>query len=221
MLTRLNSYLEARSGRAGRIVAALVVVIILMSAAMLYQWLDVGGMFDPPYPSEVTPLTLADDGIVWTASFDPSKSTNYTFMRWHWFKETAGSGFGFELPLANLTSQHMLSSGTQVSADVLYATITDILGDGEFNTGDKILFNGDPGSEFPVEGTIYRLALVYIGWTGEWEDEYFIGNFDNVYWGEYSCAVESGNFYSWRSNDLSAGFPWWYGDKWIYDPSPF
>ena len=65
MLSRLNSYLEARAGRAGRIVAALIVVIVLMSAAMLYQWLDVGDMFDPPYPSEATPLSLDGNNVLW------------------------------------------------------------------------------------------------------------------------------------------------------------
>lgn len=185
------------------------IALMLSLATILAQALDLGQYSEPPYPSEDTPLALAENGIVWTGSEELFNPTNYTFMRWHW--ECGGSGF--DRPLANLTAQEMLSSGTQASVDVPLATITDILGDGEFNVGDQILFRGyGTFQEFPMERTIYRIALIYIGWDGL--------NFNMKYWGEYSCAVVDGKFYSWRSYELSAGLPWWYEDQWNFDPSP-
>jgi ribosomal protein L40E len=216
---RLGTYLQDNPRSGPRIIFILSVVLMLALVTILAQALDLGQYFEPPYPSEETPLTLAENGIVWTAASDPHYvSTNYSLMRWHWSNQFSG----FDRPLANLSNQQTLGSGTQASVDVVYARITDILGDGEFNIGDQILFNGqDAWNEFPVEGTIYRLALIYVGWNGEWEDDCFEGNFDIFYWGEYSCAVDDGKFYSWRSHELSSEFPWWYWDKWNSDPSPF
>jgi len=223
MSDRLSVYLVENPRRGPRVIYALLTVIILILAGIMVYSLDLGRYFEPPYPSEDTPLSITEDGIVWTAFFDVTRqSTNYTLMRWHWSMQTSNLGSGDERPLANLTNQQALSSGTQTSVDVVYATITDILGDGEFNTGDQILANGwDMFGEFPVEGTVYRIALIYVGWEGEWEDDCYIGNFDVFYWGEYSCAVDDGKFYSWASHELSWQLPWWYWDKWKYDPSPF
>jgi hypothetical protein len=220
---RLSIYLQDNPRSGPRIIFIMSVVLMLALATILAQALNLGQYFEPPYLSEETPLALAENGIVWTASSDPYYiSTNYSLMRWHWSAHASDGGGSFERPLANLTNQQTLSSGTQASVDVVYATITDILGDGEFNTGDHILFNGqDAWNEFPVEGTVYRLALIYVGWNGEWEDDCYQGNFDIFYWGEYDCAVDDGKFYSWRSHELTSGFPWWYWHKWSSDPSPF
>jgi len=211
---RLSVYLAENPRSGPQMIFALLAVIVLILAGIMVYSLDIGRYFEPPYPSEDTPLSITEDGVVWTTSFDVHHTaTNYTFMRWTWGEIVGGIGWGVTRPLANLANQQVLSSGTQVSVDAVYATITDILGDGEFGTGDQILFRcHDMGSDFPVEGAVYRMALVYIGWDGV--------NLNLVGWGEYCCAVDDGRFYSWASDELPSGLPWWYMNKWDFDPSP-
>ena len=204
MLARLNSYLEARQGRAGRIVAALVVVIILMSAALLYQWLDVGDMFDPPYPSEVTPLSLDGNEVMWEyqgISWFSGYTLNWTNMSvwWGGFHDE-DSGWAYHAtPESFLTyGGENLSQGVEatvvIPAGLYDQTIhTDVTGNGVFDSGDYIVF--EYGSETVPEDNVFTVALA-CHLHPEWSEE-------------FSFAVADGDFYSWRSSSLNTDDPWW------------
>ena len=203
MLTRLNSYLEARSGRAGRIVAALVIVIVLMSAALLYQWLDVGDMFDSPYPSEVTPLSLDGNGVLWEyqgISWFSGYTLNWTNMSvwWGGFRDE-GSSWAYRAHPETFVAYgaENLSQGLEATMVIpagLYEQerFTDVTGNGIFDSGDHIVF--DYGEIIP-EDNVFTVALachIHPEWSME-----------------FSFAVDDGDFYSWRSYSLNTDDPWW------------
>lgn len=128
MLSRLNSYLVSKSGRAGRVVALLIVVLILMSSAFLYQWLDLGSLFrsSSSYRSETTPLNMVDGDIVWVnpgISHFPGYILNYSNMSLTFqvalHQEPDGGGLGIErigtYHLANESQLALLGTGSEVT----------------------------------------------------------------------------------------------------------
>lgn len=204
MLARLNSYFEARSGRAGRIVAALVIVIVLMSAAMLYQWLDVGDMFDPPYPSEVTPLSIDGDGVLWEyqgISWFSGYTLNWTNMSVWWggfHDEDSGLSYHCTPESFLAYGAENLSKGVEATMVIpagLYEQLlfTDVTGNGIFDSGDYIVF--DYGIESIPEDNVFTVALACHIYP-EWSEE-------------FSFALDDGEFYSWRSYSLNTEDPWW------------
>ncbi len=181
-----------KSGPRRTIILAIAAMLVL-SCILAYSW-NLESYIWPPYPSEDTPLILTDEGIEWVSNLDPSIATNYTYMQCYCGAISDGAIGYTVFPLANLTIQEMLSSGTQVSADIHSFIITDIIGDGEFNQGDSILFE----SPSIWNDVIYRFALVYAPPQSVY-----------AYWGEYSCALHDGKFYSWHSEELNDDIHWW------------
>jgi len=197
MLRRLTEYLGAKPRRAGMIVMTLVVVLILIVAGNLFQLLNVGRYFEPPYPSETTPLSLVNNGIRWdNPIMFQGACYNKSVFRW-------GALFGpvaFESQQANLSSGSSATVITNVgqTADLSYwinLTIYDSTGDGMPGYGDYIIFTGAPQQS----DTVYTVALAYLGGVG--------GGFAGS---EYSYAIHDGKFYSWASDTLNTAPPWWY-----------
>jgi hypothetical protein len=222
MLSRLNSYLESKSGRAGRVVALLIVVLILMTSAFLYQWLDLGSLFksSPSYRSVTTPLNLVDGDIVWVnpgISHFPGYTLNYSNMSLTFqvslHQEPDGGGLGIErvytYHLANESQLALLSTGSEVTMSrqmnltgytdggdyfsMSQIHVTDLLGDGLFAIGDYITF--DIGEEPIPEDTTCTIGLACYT--------------EPVWVFEYSFAVSHGEFCTWRSFYLEYDWPWY------------
>ena len=213
MLSRLSSYLEAMPSRAARVVVVLFVVIILMSTAILYQWLDLGDVFESPYPSETTSLNLVDGDVVW-ANQGISHFIGYTMnysnisLRWMAHLDVATLNIG-TYELANETQLAVLSTGSEatltrnmsagitVNGDEYFSLqricVTDLTGNGLFDMGDYITF--DFGEHAIPEDTVHTVALACVT--------------DPIWHAEFSFAVHNGEFYTWRSSDLNWHEPWW------------
>jgi hypothetical protein len=176
-------------------IIALLVVVILMGTTLLVMVLDDLNMFERPYPSESTPLSLVDGKVVWTGQLDYWMSENETFdyrnLRLAW--GIAHSGGYTTNELANYTQ---LSTGTEATASRLFFDfsihVTDLLGNGLFQRGDYVTFDFAP--EGIPEDAVHSVALADV--VSEWNQE-------------FSFAIHNGGFYSWRSDTLPADYPWW------------
>lgn len=198
MMNRLSEYLGAKPRRAALIVMTLVVVLILVVAGSLFQLLNLGSHFEPPYPSESTPLSLVDGGIRWSNPLCFETAT-YDMTKFLWRCDT----YGLYGPVASDYQQANLSSGSSVTvvkiigqaADLSYIinlTIYDSTGDGRPGPGDYILFTGLPHEN----DVVYTIALAYVG--------------NGSACAEYSYAIHDGEFYSWSSDTERTYVPWWY-----------
>ena len=199
MLKRLAEYLRAKPRKGAMIVVTLLVVLILVVAGNLFQLLNLGSYFEPPYPSEETPLSMVADGIMWDNPIQmATASWNTTKLYWM-FKE---SYFATGL-LANDSQQAELSSGTPTTitrtlgggydgSSWINMTIFDSTGDGSPAGGGYILFTGPPLQS----DIVYTIALAFIA--------------DGFALSEYSYAIHDGKFYSWRSSTEDTVMPWWY-----------
>jgi len=204
MIKRLDSYLDSRPGRAGRVIAVLVIVIILMSAALLYQWLDIRNMFDSPYPLEETPLSLDGNDVLWEyqgISWFSGYTLNWTNMSvwWGGFHDESTGWSYHATPESFLAyGAESLSQGVEATMAIpagLYdqTLFTDVTGNGIFDSGDYIVF--DYGVETIPENNVFTVALACHLYP-EWNEE-------------FSFAVDDGDFYSWRSYSLNYEDPWW------------
>jgi len=203
MLKRLTEYLGAKPRRTAMIVMTLVLVLILVVAGNLFQLLNVGRYFEPPYPSETTPLSLVDNGVRWD-NFVMFEGSNYSGWVFYW--DIAGGALTG--PVASESQQARLSSGSSATviqtvaqaSDLSYwlnLTIYDSTGDGMPGSGDYIIFEGAPLES----DTVYTLALAYVGG---------VGSVFGPGGSEYSYAIHDGKLYSWMSDKVNTGTPWWY-----------
>jgi hypothetical protein len=222
MLSRLDSYLESKSGRAGRVVALLIVALILMTSAFLYQWLDLGSLLrsSPSYRSETTPLNMVDGDIVWVnpgISHFPGYTLNYSnmslFFQVSLHQEPDGGGLGIggvgTHNLANESQLALLSTGSEVTMSrpmgltgytdggdyfsMSQIHVTDLLGDGLFDIGDYITFDMEVQ---PIpEDTTFTIGLACYT--------------EPVWVFEYSFAVSDGEFHTWPSFYLEYDWPWY------------
>ena len=197
MLRRLTEYLGAKPRRTAMIVMTLVLVLILIVAGNLFQLLNVGRYFEPPYPSETTPLSLVNNGVRWdNPIMFQGASYNKTVFRWG----PLGGHVAFESQQAQLSTGSaatVVMTAAQAS-DMSYwynLSITDSTGDGVPGSGDYIIFTGPPQES----DTVYTVALAYLG-----------GVHGGFAGSEYSYAIHDGKLYSWASNNLHTTPPWWY-----------
>ena len=205
MLRRLTEYLGAKPRRAAMIVMTLVVVLILIVAGNLFQLLNIGRYFESPYPSETTPLSLVNNGVKWEG-FLVFQGSNYSKYVFYWNLGDSSGAIGGHVAFESQQAQ--LSSGSAATvimtvaqaADMSYwfnLSITDSIGDGVPGSGDYIIFTGPPQES----DTVYTLALAYVGGVGAG-----FGSGGS----EYSYAIHDGRFYSWMSDRVHTGTPWWY-----------
>ena len=199
---RLSRSIRENPRSGPRIIYVLTAVIVVLLAGTIAYSANLGRFFAPPYPSEDTPIELTVDGVLWTCEYDPPAYSNYSHMKMIWVEDT----FSSAAPVVAAEDQELLSTGVSATVDNGWATVTDVLGDGRFGSGDSILFkclSVDP-SAFPVEDSEYVVALVYAS------DEYAYSGWTLVNYGEFSWAVHDGEFYSWESQELAWQVPWWY-----------
>jgi len=206
---RLTLFLQENPRSGPRIILILSVALILVLAGMMAYALDMGQIFEPPYESEDGPLTLSAAGIDWIADF--GIDGNYSCMRYYWETNWEGHAVSFARPLANLTDQSSLSSGSPAVVENPFVVITDLAGDGVFGTGDSILFKWPYG--YPEEDMVNILALVHVDMIGD--------SMSIIDLGEYSWVVHDGKFYSWRSHELNAQIPWWWGQGWDWQEDAY
>lgn len=203
MIKKLGSYLASRPQRAAMIVLTLTLVLILVLAGVALQWLRIGRA---PYRSEVTPLSLVDDVVVWNQDQtvvvnweDTHVPFNYSGMKIAFQIDWGGGGVRTVNPFGNqsLLSTHSRTNIHQSISEASYGNvsidITDSTGDGSFNTGDSIVFVIVPLSE----DTIYTVGL------------YFLHSFGMSMSMELSFAIHDGEFYSWGSRYLPTDHPWY------------
>lgn len=188
--------------------------------------LDIGGLFDPPYPNESTPLSWTEGLVAWTAvdtvifdggggyslfpdHMDPSDcydmsdgwGRNYSCIRFYW-ESCDGGFFG---PLVNDLEQQELCSGIETTADFPFAwrgdgvTYSLVVTDLQ---GNGAFDRGDSitfkrsPSANTYEDDVYAIALICL-----------CPQVLRI--GEFSFAFHDGEFYSWESRDLDWTQPWW------------
>jgi hypothetical protein len=204
VLERLGSYLDSKQGRAVRIFVVLLVVIVILSASLAYHLLDLGSLFDSPYPSEATPLSLDGDSVKWAyqgIAWFSGYTINYTNMSLWWGGfQGDGCSWSYGLRPANFQAHgaDTLSEGVQTTlvidlGEYCQVRLTDVAGNGIFDSGDYIVF--DYGIESISEDNVFVLALACVIYP-EWNEE-------------YSFAVNDGRLYAWRSYSLNTHDPWW------------
>ncbi|MBE0526525.1 MAG: hypothetical protein IH631_06250 [Candidatus Thorarchaeota archaeon] len=216
MLERFGAYLASKPKRAVQIVLALAIALIVTLAGMFIIAFDLGEISDessdPPYPSEVTPLSLVDDGVMRMKEFNLTigeSGLNYSEFRCGWGYRTAGASVLSSLIAGQLVSdenQADLNKNVSSTVQTYFGTTTpwydapnmtlrfsihDVTGDGAFGTQDFIVIDDAPRTE----GIVYSWALAYV-----------YGVSLAV---EYSYAFQDGVFYSWRSNEFPTEGVWW------------
>jgi len=179
-----------------RVILVLIIVVTLMGSALLVMVVDDLDLFEPPYSSESTALSLNDGDIVWTGQYDHWMGENETFdyrnLRLAWKVEGEGMG----ATTNEIVNHTLLSSGALATANrslhYFSIQVTDLLGNGLFERGDFITFDF---TEFGIpEDTVHTVALADVAC--EWNQE-------------FSFAIHDGEFYSWSSDELPADYPWW------------
>ncbi len=216
MLEGLSSYLRSKPRRAMQIVLCLSVALVLILVAVLVSSLDIGDPFAPPYPNEVTPLSLTATGVTWTSDYQLNYfgwEYNYSDLRFSWGKDIPAGHSAFLGNVADDLQQQLLNTSSSATVEAriggegavpewiwYYLVIKDVQGDGAFGIGDTVAFRTNTTSvQPPLEDTVYTFALVYM------RDGHGYG----FGLGEYSCAIHDGKFYSWHSDTLSWNRPWW------------
>jgi hypothetical protein len=135
---------------------------------------------------------------------------NYSNMRVHWeFRNAAIGG-----SVANDSMQLELSSGSEATVvgpmggiftddgqEVdLNLVITDLLGNGAFDRGDRIVFETDPSVGASIyEDEVHTIALAYV------DPQHQAA----TYVGEFNFAFHNGEFYSWSGSELNWNSPWY------------
>jgi hypothetical protein len=211
MMEQFGAYLVSKPKRAVQIVLALVVALIVTIAGTLIVAFDLGQPSEPPYPSDATPLSIVDEGVMWTRDFNDLGSgglepSYYSMFRCCWMYEYSSGSTSRTGDLVN--EEDLAELNMSVSAVVqtpfggrtpwfdapnltIIFSIHDVTGDGIFGVGDFIVMDDAPRTE----GIVYTWALAWIG----------VG----VTSQEFSYAFQDGVFYSWRSSVLPTEGPWW------------
>ena len=208
-MERLSAYVVSKPKRAVQIVLALIVALVVTIAGTLIIAFDIGQSPEPPYPSDATPLSLAEDGVVWTREFNGSIAgleMNYSSFRMCWqyadssgLERSSGQMVSEEdLPELNMSMSAVVhtSFGSRVpwydAPNLTIAfSIHEVTGDGIFSTGDFIIMDDAPRTE----GIVYTWALAWVG----------VGTSCQ----EFSYAFHEGEFYSWRSSVLPTERVWY------------
>lgn len=196
MTSESSSKDGAKSNGKDRMIIALLVVVVLMGTALLVMVLDDLNIFERPYPSESTPLSLVDGKVVWTGQLDYWMDENETFdyrnLRLAWEIEGHQGG----ATMNELVNYTLLSTGTEATVSRSFydfsVHVTDLQGNGLFERGDYVTFDFAPDG-IP-EDTVHSVALADV--VSEWNRE-------------FSFAIHNGGLYSWGSDTFPADYPWW------------
>jgi hypothetical protein len=216
LFERLAERLSSQKSKGAKVVVALTIALILVSIGLLMQLVDFGSFFDPPYPSEETPLTLVElDRVSWSIPYNEwwddhpyDGVMNYSEIAFCIQYSAVDEGTtGIKGFLVNETEQALLSSGSPAhlvvdGSALRQIEVVEYVGDGVFGPGDSIVF--DPSSfvypNDPDRELVFTIGLIYVR-SGTSLVEPI---------GEYSYAVLDGEFYSWHSNELDWRYPWYH-----------
>ncbi|MCJ7490425.1 MAG: MotA/TolQ/ExbB proton channel family protein [Thermoplasmata archaeon] len=230
MLRRLASFAEKGPKSAAKVIFALAVALIVVILGVLVAIVDMGNLFEAPYPSETTPLSWDDGSITWTATDtvifgenhtlfgfgdeDPSDlyaefggwGRNYSDICFSWDYLRGGIGG----PVVNDSEQQELSRGIVATVEIIAGGV--ILDGQEFDLSLEITdFQGngafDRGDRIIFKVPPSAIASVYADEVYTLALAYLGAQF--VYVGVCSFAFHDGKFYSWESHHLSWDKPWW------------
>jgi hypothetical protein len=156
----------------------------------------------PPYPSESTPLTLVEKGIKWQANVSiPSNESSYGGLS---IAVSTDAGYGvrwwipYDSPLTlwvPYDSPLRQGTGSPVACDLgakslgnltLSLNLTDVTGNGKFDSGDYFIVSPENGSQFR-ENTTYSVIV-----TSGAPILFFIKI--------YSFVIDEGVLYAWDSS---------------------
>jgi hypothetical protein len=188
MLDGLRGYACSRPKKLIALVATLIVASIVVSSFVISFALRHG------YPSEDTPLTLVENGIMWTADHgnDSLLCSNYT-----WLTIRISDGvrpidgvynvlwYLGDTPLSLGLTNYCVVSNQTLCGLTLSLNITDVAGNGLFERGDYFLITVLNGASF-AEQVTYKVSIL----------------FNNPIWfyhRDISFAIDGGTFYSWDS----------------------
>ena len=213
MMERLGAYLVSKPKRAVQIVLALAVALTITIAGMFVVVFDMGETSEappePPYPSDVTPLSLIEDGVMWTRDFNYTVAgweMNYSLFRccWQYAIPSIGERTAGDLVSEEDLAELNMSMSAVVQTDfgsrtpwydapnlTIGFSIHEVTGDGIFSIGDFIVMDNAPRTE----GIVYTWALAWIGAATTCQ--------------EFSYAFHDGVFYSWRSSVLPTEGVWY------------
>jgi hypothetical protein len=226
MIGRLTSFVERNPRRAATVILAFAIALCVAILGILVAIVGIEDPFDPPYPSEQTPLSWTGDLVAWTAAntvvfygggeyaifpdhMDPTDcyemqdgwGRNYSCIRFHW-EDCDGGWSGL---IANDSEQLELSTGVETTAEfpigrrgdgVAYSLVVTDL------QGNGAFDRGDSitfkssPSADTYEDDVYTIALICL-----------CPQVMKI--GEFSFAFHDGEFYSWESNELDWIQPWW------------
>jgi hypothetical protein len=232
MFRKVASFAQRTPERASKVIVALAIALIVVMIGALVAIVDIEDLFEPPYPSETTPLGWNGGAVVWTsadtviftggggyvvstggtnpsdlyAEYDDGWGRNYNNMRFSWGHDSSTLGGH----LVNDSDQQSLRLGVE-------ATVESFAG-GTFADGQWInyslvitdlLGNGafDQGDQVTFKTSPGIGASIY-------EDQVstialvYVGS-QTYRVGEFSFGFHDGEFFAWKSNELIWDQPWW------------
>jgi len=206
MIQRLSDHLGSKPRQRAIVMLAIVVALVVTSAALLVMAIQSSGIFEPPYPSEPSPLSLVTNGVRWTQPYTDilPEGGGLTYINFSlaWAVNREGGRVSTAWHLIDESDQAALNAGVPATVrasswsiriwDVwLNVTVHDLSGDGSLGIGDSFTFELSP----LLENRVFTMAWA---WTGE-----------HLMYTEYSFAIHDGKLYAWTSHDFSTEGPWW------------
>ncbi len=232
MLQRLVSFAERSPKNAAKVIFALAIALVLVILGILVAIVDMGNLFEPPYPSETTPLSWNDSSVAWTAVdtviftggggytiavsdyYDPSDfyaefgdwGRNYSSMRFSW-GDTHGTHGGL---VVNDSEQQALSAGVETTVESYVGSIIGLDLEIDYSL---VITDLQGNGAFDRGDQIAFRASSSMGASFNEDETYTLAlvcldpRIMSV--GEFSFAFHDGEFYSWESSMLNWDQPWW------------
>jgi hypothetical protein len=230
MLRRLASFAERRPKSAAKVIFALAIALVVVTLGVLVAIVDMGNLFQPPYPSETTPLSWDEGSVVWTAvdtivftgsgyvismeDTNPSDlyaeydgwGRNYSSLRFSWGRIHGTLG-GL---VVNDSDQQELSAGVEATVE---SYVGGAIMDGQEVNYSLVVTDLQGNGAFDRGDQITFKVSSSIG-ASAYEDEAYtlaLVCLDPriLHVGEFSFAFHDGEFYSWESSVLTWDQPWW------------
>ncbi len=226
---RLSSFVEAKPKRTAQLIVVLIVSLVIIAAIAAAYALDLS--FGPTYPSEETPLSLVDGGVMWTQDWNINVSEgggyrmteyeeygtsnlSYSDFFFYWrYHVTSSTMFATSGSLVNSSELDLLSTGSRtvvVSPCGGYPAYVDA------NLVEQVIslritdIHGD--GMFGIGDTIEFIDSGLIGGSLPDGCEFtvalaYVGAY--VFEWQYHYAFDDGRFYAWHSTELNTKQPWW------------
>lgn len=178
----LRGYACSRPKKLIALVATLIVASVVVFSVVISVALRHG------YPSEDTPLTLAENGIMWTAEHGNNSllHSNYTWLAIFIYDGVDSVHWNLGDTPQSVGLHNYCAVSNQTLGDFTVSlNLTDVAGNGLFERGDYFVLAVLNGASF-AELTTYVVSIV----------------FNNAVWYyhmDISFAIDGGTLYSWNS----------------------